>query len=75
MVSQMSVILATGRMVGMPGPRYLPERVPSGGVPGDVLCHVHPSTPPEGTGLPPSADIYWWPPKWVVRILQECFLV
>ena len=30
--------------------------------------------PPSG-GAPTGADIYWWPPKRVIRILLECILV
>ena len=51
--------------------------------------HLLEDTPSEGNPLegtpprkrytpwkePPSADIWWWPPKRVVRIVLKCFLV
>ena len=70
------VCLSTGGM-------YVWSQVPSRGwvclVPGPPRRYtpwkVHPreGTPLEGTPL--GTDIYWWPPKRVVRILQECILV
>ena len=73
--SQVCVCPQVGCMSGprpLPGGGYVWSQVP---LKGTTTGRYTPGKVHNLEGTPLGTDIYWWPPKRVVRILQECILV